>query len=291
MAAHWAAIAGPMAMQAGGMFANFNAQKDANQANRDIANQNIANQKEFAQKGIRWKVADAKAAGLAPLAALGAQTTSFSPVHVGEQPNTALGDGLSDMGQNISRAVNAQQTQPERQMQQLQLAGAKLDVESKTIENQIKLSQLKTMQSGPSFPGGDNFIPGQGNSGLTKINPAERTASQTGSPHQEAGWRPDLSFARTSSGLTPVIPESLSESMEDDMVGKALWRLRNQIIPNFDHSSKPAKSQLPSGANDWSYSFWRQEWQPVYSSTRRNRQSPWEAWTDAVTTGPGLGSR
>ena len=36
-------------------------------------------QKLFAQRGIQWKVADSKAAGINPLVALGAQTHSFSP--------------------------------------------------------------------------------------------------------------------------------------------------------------------------------------------------------------------
>ena len=39
------------------------------------ANKQYEMQKEFAQNGIRWKVADAKAAGIHPLAALGAQTS------------------------------------------------------------------------------------------------------------------------------------------------------------------------------------------------------------------------
>ena len=40
-------------------------------------------QREFAQNGIRWKVADAEAAGIHPLAALGAQTTPYQPVSIG----------------------------------------------------------------------------------------------------------------------------------------------------------------------------------------------------------------
>ena len=40
-------------------------------------------QKEFAQMGIQWRVADAKAAGLHPLAALGAAPAHASPMRVG----------------------------------------------------------------------------------------------------------------------------------------------------------------------------------------------------------------
>lgn len=81
-------------------------------AEKELQAQNIANQKEFAQQGIRWKVADAQAAGLHPLAALGAQTSSFSNVVGGNYdiPKTDFGG----MGQDIGRAITAGSSQTER---------------------------------------------------------------------------------------------------------------------------------------------------------------------------------
>lgn len=79
------------------------------------ASKNRAAQKEFAQFGIRWRVADAKAAGLHPLYALGAQVPSFSPVH-SEAPAQ-----LAEMGQNIGRAVQAQMTAREKVRAALEL--------------------------------------------------------------------------------------------------------------------------------------------------------------------------
>lgn len=76
-------------------------------------------QREFAQNGIRWRVEDAKAAGLHPLFALGAQVPAYTPVSVGD---TSMGASISEMGQNISRAVAAQSTPYEREAQKLQLA-------------------------------------------------------------------------------------------------------------------------------------------------------------------------
>lgn len=80
---------------------------------------NINMQREFAQKGIQWKVEDAKAAGIHPLYALGASTHSFSPVQVGNP----LGDALGDMGQELGRAFNAQASNAERQRQAAEYAG------------------------------------------------------------------------------------------------------------------------------------------------------------------------
>ncbi len=116
-------------------------------ASKSAARKQVELQREFAQNGIRWKVADAKAAGLHPLAALGAQTTSYQPVQVGD---TSLGSSLSEMGQNIGRAVDATMTRREREEQQrrndliqgMQLANQEAELKSRlaSTASQIKLN-------------------------------------------------------------------------------------------------------------------------------------------------------
>ena len=56
---------------------------------KEMNAKNAALQREFAQSGIQWKVADAKKAGLHPLAALGAQTASASPSYQAGDPGAA----------------------------------------------------------------------------------------------------------------------------------------------------------------------------------------------------------
>lgn len=225
-------------------------------------------QKEFAKNSIQWKADDATKAGLNPLYALGSGS-SYSPAPMavmgGGQPNTLS----STLGQNISRAFSAHKTEHQKQMEAMSLTNAKLDIDGKALDNQIRAQKLKTLQLGsPSMPpnnttpGADNFIPGQGNSGVL-VKPKERASSQKGRLAQEAGWVPDVGYSRTDTGLTPVVPNSLSESLEDDIIGKALWRLRNQIAPNFTGLGKPSKSQLPKWADDWTWNGTKQEWQPV----------------------------
>lgn len=212
-------------------------------------------QREFAQSGIQWRVEDAKKAGISPLAALGAGGASYSPA------NFTPDNTYSNMGQNINRALSATSTQAQREMTQLNLESARLDNEMKKTE----LAKMK--QTGPPMPStATNFMPGQGNSdGLMKVNPAERSASQPGRPAQEAGWKPDVGYARTDTGLTPVIPKDLAESLEDDFVGKTMWRIRNQFLPNFGEADKgaPPRDQLPNPARQvWKWNYWKQEWQP-----------------------------
>lgn len=247
-----------------------------NEANADAQRRNEQLQREFAQQGIRWRVEDAKAAGIHPLAALGAQTHSFAPTLVGSTnmvPEAGSGwRAMGQMGQDISRAVSSMETREERELKQLQTAMAHTQLEGAAIDNQVKLAQLKKLvdpASGPAMPSGadtDNFIPGQGNSPLVRNKPLERIYSAPGRPAQEAGWRPDVSYSRTDTGLSPMVPESLSESMEDDHLGKFLWRVRNQLLPNFGKSQAPPKHMLPKGADSWTWSPTRQEWQPRYDT-------------------------
>lgn len=122
----------------GGLLGNKEKGRDR-EAQMAMANQNIALQKDFAQQGIRWKVADARAAGLHPLAALGANTMSFSPVSIASDPSSPMGDALKSMGSDISRAQRAGSTKGEQlvssEVTKLQLEGMKLD-------NDIKKAKL-----------------------------------------------------------------------------------------------------------------------------------------------------
>lgn len=169
----WGAIAGAVGSIAGGLLNKKSA--ESSQSSSDYWNaQNIQLQKDFAKKGIRWKVADAKAAGLHPLAALGASTASFSPIPVGSVPDYSMGNAVAEMGQDISRAISATQSKSERaaeleqarQVQQraierqdkidaLNVERHKLDVSNMAIQNELLKSQLaraKSAQVGPGMP-------------------------------------------------------------------------------------------------------------------------------------------
>jgi hypothetical protein len=155
---------------AGGLFGKSSAEK----ANK----QNIQLQKDFAQQGIQWKVADAKAAGVHPLAGLGAQTISYTPSVVGDN---SLATGISQAGQDIGRAVNSTRTQDQRisavakTAADLALEGAALDNRGKQIQNALLASKLATSsQVGAAMQaasGANNTgMPGQNSSKLTRVD-------------------------------------------------------------------------------------------------------------------------
>lgn len=112
--------------------------KMAADSNRENAERNIAMQKEFAQQGIRWKVEDAKAAGVHPLYALGANTHSFAPVSFG---STSMGPALASMGQDVGRAISATSTAPERLDNYSKMAQT-LQLENASLQNQLLASRI-----------------------------------------------------------------------------------------------------------------------------------------------------
>lgn len=129
---------------------NVGSQKDTNAQQMQIAQQNIALQKEFAQHGIAWKVADAKAAGLHPLAALGAQTSSFSPVSVGgDAPKV----DFSSLGQDLSRAAKAMSTSEQRRLVD-EDRQRKLELEGLALNNDVKRAELASYVRRNSAAGG-----------------------------------------------------------------------------------------------------------------------------------------
>lgn len=253
---------------------NADAQEEASRRNAEL-------QREFAQHGVRWKVEDAKAAGIHPLYALGANTHSFSPSYVGDN---SMGNAVASMGQNITRAISATRTAEERQVANLRLATAQAELDGKVIDNQIRAQQLREMTAvGPGFPmsGVDRFLDGsQGALGPVMVTQSKRPAHAPGARHVEAAIPADVQFSHGQHGLVPMIPQGVSESYESNPLGAVEWAIRNSYVPrltsNFDllgnvpglgflknDYGKPPRSQWPKGATNM-YMGLDGQWRPLY---------------------------
>ena len=117
----------------------------------DIAQQNLQFQEFEAAHGISQKVADAKAAGINPLVALGASTFNPSAVTVGN----ALGEGVSSAGQDVGRAVSALMPNEKSRADQLneELLQAKIDnVNADTTHQMFVNSQVAKNLGQPGTP-------------------------------------------------------------------------------------------------------------------------------------------
>lgn len=140
-----------LATAASGALSFFGASQ-ANKANAAQAAANMQAQREFAKHGIRWKVNDAREAGIHPLYALGAQTTSFSPVSVGATNEMAgPAAALAGMSQDISRSINATRTQPER-VAAIEQTYNQLTLQNMGLKNELLASQIAKLKAGINPP-------------------------------------------------------------------------------------------------------------------------------------------
>lgn len=117
-----------------------------NDARADLAKFNANMQKEFAQNSIRWKVEDAKRAGLHPMAALGVSSSSFSPVSAQfESPDFSF---LKDMGQNLDReALAAKDKESRDEAESFSRESNGLTLEKMGLENDILREELASIRA------------------------------------------------------------------------------------------------------------------------------------------------
>lgn len=235
----WPAIAAAAASVGGALLGDDRARK--------IANRQMDLQREFAQMGIRWRVADAKAAGIHPLFALGASTPGYSPI------STVGGSGipelLQSMGQDLMRSQTATSSQGERdrlgefaaqqerasdarvaqqRLLDLNMINLQHDIQGKGIrndnamlENELLRMQVRRAlsQSGPPLP-----VP------EVKLKPSEQTMRDPAVPGREAfqgEGKPGMVPYRLggkSFGFTLDVPSSeFGEGLEG--AGPAAWAL------------------------------------------------------------------
>lgn len=238
------AIATGVGSLLGGMFAGQGAQKGGKmsaKATLKANRQNLKYQMLFAKKGLRWKINDARKAGVAPLAALGAQSVSFSPSFVGAtQAGQGVADSAAAMGQGISRAATAlgsaddQNSEYLRRLQQLQL-------DNMTLQNQALGSQIRLM-SQPGTPlaapvAAERYlIPGQG-AGVDVV-PHRVNAGDPSRVGFDAGTINDVQAVAATDGSQVIVPaDAVKQAVEDVMVPSVQMQIRH----NLDIAAEPRK--------------------------------------------------
>lgn len=187
----YGAIIGAAMNMIGGMI-NNETQGDSERRALIQNQQNLNMQKEFAQQGIRWRVEDAKAAGLHPLAALGAQTTSYYPqtVDFGQKDYSWIGRA----GQDIGRAVSSELSTDERQKREADLRymdarATNMELQNTALQNQINAQS----QQGPALNMSAPWM-GQNSENI------ERGVSSAG-PLGSGNWQPNISKVDTSDSI------------------------------------------------------------------------------------------
>jgi len=239
----------------------------------------IKMQKQFAQNALQWKAADAEKAGISKIFAMGAPTTSFSPVSVGGNF-----DFLGNAGQNVGRAIQASQSPPEKLAGMGKLANT-IQLEGLRLDNELKKTQIATQQKlltqpgqPPGVPGLDPAyaIPGQP---VTIGNPERniQTKTDVADPREPAivpGRTPEVMLSDTVSGGTAsMLPPALQESLESQgFAAQMQYFIRNGLLPAVFDKYRP--QQYRRGAQPG----YRHTYNPVTGEYHRIKDTPPNTW-------------
>jgi len=274
---------GAIAAIAAPIIANLIQGDQNRQQQGDINSQNYQAQKEFAQMGLQWKVADAKAAGLHPLAALGGAGASFSPSFQAGQSNSdysGIGEGISQLinGQNTKRAEAATKTDTEKQLEQLSLERAQL--QNRLLEGQVQNEWASLMgQPGqPSFPtvgaqspsvsNSRSPVPRAAPSGSIQSSPSKSISAVTGDKGLEAARTPGYKTYDITPGQSVELPTSeMAESLESmgvagHVLGPVLGAIRGTGKLMDYKGTRPSDKLLPPGYR-WDFNYITGSWSAV----------------------------
>lgn len=281
--------------------------KSGLRAQENINAQNMQLQREFAQNGIRWRVEDAKRAGIHPLYALGAQLPTYSPStfipgdYGGRKDYGGALRGLGDAASQFARSIDATRTPDEFVAARLN----DLTLQRAELENDLLRSQIARLNQSPTVglpQKKDQVIPGQADierNGLLGTpashhfveEPQKLTVTSPGRPWQEPHPIADLGFVRTPTGLAPVPGKDTKERIEDQAIPELMWAFRNHLIPTLGAGTPPPSEMLPDGAYSWRFDPAKQEWQPVFRRPQekpsfdigwkraQERGEPWTSWS------------
>lgn len=212
--------------------------KSTNDSQAALAQAQMAYQKELAQNQIQWRVEDAKKAGLHPLAALGISSASYSPVSANFQaPDYSF---ISDMGQNLNRAIMQGKTAREREQAQarqdeidsinLRRARAEADhAETVAASERLRLQR-------------ELFPP------APKVNQNVDTQLPTGRSIT-SGTRPLLDAARVGNSITLHINHDISDAITEDLARNLaaniaaeaqMGRIAPEVLEHFTQRERDA---------------------------------------------------
>lgn len=221
-------------------------------------------QKKMAQKSIRWRVQDAKAAGLHPLAALGMSPASGIP-------SQQVGDkyGLAQSGQDISKAIMSRKSPEAKEAITVALANEKLRGQKTQAEIDLinaRIAEMNTPGTStpeptPTSPPG--LLPGQvdqkqGNPG-TVLTPNPQFYIK--SPGLATGTNPAEQHIMIKDELVRMPTQATSEQISEDIYSKGIYLSNKggQLLRTYYNYLKSALSKKKGAGLNAFYNEMRRE--------------------------------
>lgn len=212
-------------------------------AGNSAAEDQAAMQMAFATHGVRWKVKDAKKAGIHPLYALGANTVSYQPVSVGSTD-------FANAGQNLGSAIDAMRT-PREKTDAFEKTVQDLTLQKMGLENEVLASQLRMVNQpgrGPGMPVARS-IDGQGQTneltaggGVTiQVNPVNSPAQDWENQYGEIGGElagignliNDVDRKMKANPVDPVLLRAIQRTLANPGRGNLNVQSRRKPAPQY----------------------------------------------------------
>lgn len=203
--------------------------------NANEAKKNRKLQKLAMTDSIQLRVKDAEKAGINPHFAIGAPTMSPAPITSG------VGDMISQAGQNLGRAADAQLNKSEKLAHVDQVA-QRLTLQRMGLENEKLASEIRLMRqpgAPPAMPGARTVIPGQGDAPLDPDANAMRVVLPRADDSKKDTW---VAGAATSSQTIADLYGDLAQE------GYGIARLG---IDAYRNLVKPYADPAWAGAQTW----------------------------------------
>lgn len=193
-------------------------------------------QREFAQNSIQWRTADAKKAGIHPVAALGSQGISYNPSYVG-------GDNFGGSQASVSVSTGGDKEIDELNKRLLTAQVRHAEAEATSAE----MANLPKPQNDPL----NVLLPNANSRGIGL------PTSQTGMPGQassiygnkKAEAEEASRFSVNQDGTISVVPtQNIMDYVSEDMLASIEWRLQNKYTDQVEALNKALKGKLPKGS-------------------------------------------
>lgn len=262
--------------------------------------ENLAAQEAAARNAIQWRVADARAAGLHPLYAMGNPGISVgpsgafaaAPPQLTAPATSGNVEAMTGLGQNIGRAAHAMMTKNERiRLMKHQAAEAAEERDWARAERRVNLERgmlqnnalraeimLAKQQLNPPAPPVGRVREFDGPNPRLQPRPSEPIVGDLEVPALQPGARTSFQYEiQPGGGLRLTPSEEARRNMEDAPVQALNWYFSNSILPLFSAERRRAQvpqlndHPLPPGM-EWRYDWFAGEYQPRRVRVPRRRR-------------------
>lgn len=263
----------------GGGLVGGGSSRKANELAEEQATANRQAQLTAMQHGITWRAQDVmnayKSTGIHPLALLGVQGPTYSPVS-SAFTTSPVGESIGRAGQDISRGMHATADRELRgaaikvQQDMLGIARERGTLENELIRTQIASERARLSQvSAPPMPSPNQrwSLPGVADTTMLHRDIALRR-----DPSREDSSTPGVGYLSMPDGsLMPVKSKEAQERLEDDVLGNLKHFVQRELGPSF-WERDPGRAASPGMR--WTVNLWG-NWVQVPKSTATEPGMPW----------------